>query len=179
MKREEVSVEESSVGDLIQDVFGDQGTEVKPDEISSSASKPHVRKDDEPNDQVREEDPPKPTYSGDIIQEGFNSSQVADVKNSELDDLISRVNDVSPAEDSQPSNPKRPTSTPSKDNANDADFGEGLSLIRGDDYEPTESKGKQDEASDKTPTAVGDSSKKPVSYGLSTREVGRMRTSVC
>lgn len=63
LKREEMAVEESGVGDAFEDLFGEAGEEVKPGE--RNVPKRHVKKDDEPDDdQPGEDAPPKREYSG-------------------------------------------------------------------------------------------------------------------
>ena len=61
-KKEEVALEESSVGDAFEELFGESGQEVKPEE--QNVPKRHVRKDDESDDEPSEEEPPKREYGG-------------------------------------------------------------------------------------------------------------------
>lgn len=129
VSKEEISEQESSLGDIFKDVYGESGKEVKPGDVS--AKKPHIRRDDEPDDIPEEEKPAARKYSGKIVQEGVNPTRAAEVESSELDDLISQVLDV-PAADVNPQQSNAPTSTPSKDDGDTADFGDGLSLIMAD-----------------------------------------------
>ena len=62
MKKEEVALEESSVGDAFEELFGEAGQEVDPNE--QNVPKRHVRKDDEPEDEPLEVAPTKREYKG-------------------------------------------------------------------------------------------------------------------
>lgn len=64
LKSEEVSVEESSVGDAFEELFGESGQEVKPEDQNRSVPRSHVKGDDESDDNEPEEEPPKREYSG-------------------------------------------------------------------------------------------------------------------
>lgn len=136
MKREEVTLEESTVGDAFEEIFGEAGEEVKPEEVN--VPKPHVRKDDEPDDTPIEDESPKRQYSGQMVEEGVNPSKASEVENADLDDLISAAMEDMPNDETQPAEEKeRPTSTPSKEDegVDSADFGGFMSIIR-DDSEP-------------------------------------------
>ena len=62
MKKEAVAMEESSVGDAFEELFGEAGEEVKSEE--QNVPKRHVKKDDEPDDEPLEDVPPKREYKG-------------------------------------------------------------------------------------------------------------------
>ena len=62
LKKEEVALEESSVGDAFEELFGEAGEEVSPDQ--QNVPKRHVKKDDEPDDEPQEVAPPKREYKG-------------------------------------------------------------------------------------------------------------------
>ena len=183
VNKEEVTVEESGLGDVFQEIYGESGTEVKPDEIpENSSSKPHVRPDDMPEDFILEQDESpaaRKQYSGEHVQEGINSTEAAEVESSDLDDLISQVMDIPADENSPPSSPKRPTSTPSKDYGDDADFGDGLSLIRGDDEGPEVPAGKanqrgteEDKNRNRRSEGRDETSRKPMAYRDSSKVRG-------
>lgn len=65
LQKEEVSMEESSVGDAFEELFGEAGEEVDPE--NQNVPKRHVRKDDGSDEEPAEDVPPKPEYSGDIV----------------------------------------------------------------------------------------------------------------
>ena len=73
LKSEEMPVEESGVGDAFEDLFGEAGQEVKPEE--RNVPKRHVKKDDEPDDEPVEDAPPKREYSGSPVCEFSHSKQ--------------------------------------------------------------------------------------------------------
>ena len=62
LKSEEMPVEESGVGDVFEDLFGEAGEEVKPED--RNLPKRHVKKDHESDDEPVEDQPPKREYSG-------------------------------------------------------------------------------------------------------------------
>lgn len=136
LKREEVALEESSVGDVFEELFGEAGQEVKPEE--QNAPKRHVKKDDESDEEPLEVAPAKREYKGDPVEEGVNPSKTSDGENADLDDLISAAMGDMADEDTQPEAETKRSSTPSKDDGgvDDADFGGFLSLIRDDSEQP-------------------------------------------
>ena len=136
LEKEEVPEQESSVGDAFEELFGESGEEVKPEEVN--APKRHVRRDHEPEDEPLEDEPPRRQYSGSVVEEGVNPSKTSEVENADLDDLISAAMEDLPDEETQPADTKQSTSTPSKDEnagVDNADFGGFISMIR-DDSEP-------------------------------------------
>lgn len=172
VSKEDVVLEESSLGDVFQNIFGEEGQEVQPHEISNAASKPHVRQDDEPEHLFKEDEPPKREYTGQKVDEGVNASKATEVESADLDDLIALVMDAPADDEPKPSSPKRSASTPTKDEENDADFGDALSLIRGDDYEPPadDKPAGRDEADDRRSGTSDDRSRRPLSGETSTRK---------
>ncbi|WP_411027325.1 hypothetical protein, partial [Salmonella sp. s54925] len=62
VSKDEVPVTESGVGDAFEVIFGEKGEVVNQDTVS--LQKNHVRKDDESDDDILEEQPAKPKYSG-------------------------------------------------------------------------------------------------------------------
>ena len=174
LRKEKVVLEESGLGDIFQDLYGESGTEVKPGEIpATSASKSHVRPDGEAEDRFLKQDEPqkKKQYYGMKVQEGVNSTKSAEVENSDLDDLISQVMDIPADENPKSSSPKPHTSTPTKDYGDDADFGDALSLIRGDDEGPEVPAGKanqrgteEDKNRNRRSEGRDETSRKPMAY---------------